>query len=183
VWDDGELHFTALRADLFSADAVALLDEVGLGNRALQQVLSRLLLSKKQRGRDRGFVSYAQLGINQLGAVYEGLMSYTGSLAAVHSVEVAKDGDRTKGSWVVPQSATEGFDEKWFVQITDPETGLLRRVTYAPGDFVSACPGTNGSAAPATTPQRCSPAWWSATHSPNCSTRTARPPRPPTSSP
>jgi hypothetical protein len=125
-----------LRADLFSPGAVALLDEVGLGNRALQQVLSRLLLSKKQRGRDRGFVSYAQLGINQLGAVYEGLMSYTGSLAAVHSVEVAKDGDRTKGSWVVPQSATEGFAEKWFVQTTNPDTGLLERVTYAPGDFV-----------------------------------------------
>ena len=135
-WDGGELRFTALRADLFSADAVALLDEVGLGNRALQQVLGRLLLSKKQRGRDRGFVSYAQLGINQLGAVYEGLMSYTGSLAAVHSVEVAKDGDRTKGSWVVPQTATEGFDDVWFVQATDPETGLARRVTYAPGDFV-----------------------------------------------
>ncbi|MGY1842047.1 DNA methyltransferase [Modestobacter sp. SYSU DS0875] len=134
--DGGELRFEALRADLFSDDAVALIDEVGLGNRCLQQVLSRLLLSKKQKGRDRGFVSYAQLGINQLGAVYEGLMSYTGSIATVPSVEVAKDGDRSKGSWVVPQSATEGFDESWFVQVTDPETGVLRRVTYAPGDFV-----------------------------------------------
>ena len=136
VSDGGELRFEALRADLFSGTAIALLDEVSLGNRCLQHVLSRLLLSKKQRGRDRGFVSYAQLGINQLGAVYEGLMSYTGSLAAVHSVEVAKDGDRTKGSWVVPVSATEGFAEDWFVKVTDPETGLQRRVTYAPGDFV-----------------------------------------------
>ncbi|MGY2001695.1 class I SAM-dependent DNA methyltransferase [Blastococcus sp. SYSU DS1024] len=134
--DGGELRFEALRADLFSDDAVALVDEVGLGNRCLQQVLSRLLLSKKQKGRDRGFVSYAQLGINQLGAVYEGLMSYTGSIATVPSIEVAKDGDRSKGSWVVPQSATEGFDESWFVKVTDPETGLLRRITYAPGDFV-----------------------------------------------
>jgi hypothetical protein len=136
VSDNGELCFEALRADLFSSDAVALIDEVRLGNRCLQRVLGRLLLSKKQRGRDRGFVSYAQLGINQLGAVYEGLMSYTGSLATVHSVEVARDGDRAKGSWVVPQTATEGFDRAWFVQVTDPETGLLHRVTYAPGDFV-----------------------------------------------
>jgi hypothetical protein len=29
---------------------------------------------KRQRGR----ISYAQLGINQLGAVYEGLLSFTG---------------------------------------------------------------------------------------------------------
>jgi hypothetical protein len=136
VSDAGELRFEALRADLFSTGAVALLDEARLGNRCLQQVLSRLLLSKKQRGRDRGFVSYAQLGINQLGAVYEGLMAYTGSLATVHSVEVARDGDRTKGSWVVPLSATEGFNDAWFVKVTDAETGVLRRVTYAPGDFV-----------------------------------------------
>jgi len=95
--DRGEIRFEALRADLFSGDAVALIDDVGLGNRCLQQVLGRLLLSKKQRGRDRGFVSYAQLGINQLGAVYEGLMSYSGSLATVPSVEVAKDGDPSKG--------------------------------------------------------------------------------------
>ncbi|MGH4015557.1 MAG: Eco57I restriction-modification methylase domain-containing protein [Pseudonocardiaceae bacterium] len=134
--DEGGLRFEALRADLFSRDATALIDEVGLGNRCLQQVLGRLLLSRQQRGRDRGFVSYAQLGINQLGAVYEGLMSYSGSIADDHMVEVAKDGDPGKGSWVVPVSSTEGFDEKWFVQTTNPETGVISRVTYAPGDFV-----------------------------------------------
>ena len=30
------------------------------------------------RRRERGRISYAELGINQLGAVYEGLLSYTG---------------------------------------------------------------------------------------------------------
>ncbi|MGH3843604.1 MAG: Eco57I restriction-modification methylase domain-containing protein, partial [Pseudonocardiaceae bacterium] len=134
--DEGGLRFEALRADLFSRDATALIDEVSLGNRCLQQVLGRLLLSRQQRGRDRGFVSYAQLGINQLGAVYEGLMSYSGSIAAEHLVEVAKDGDPSKGSWVVPVSSTEGFDDKWFVRTTNPETGVTSHVTYAPGDFV-----------------------------------------------
>ena len=134
--DRGEIRFEALRADLFSGDAVALIDDVGLGNRCLQQVLGRLLLSKKQRGRDRGFVSYAQLGISQLGAVYEGLMSYSGSLATVPSVEVAKDGDPSKGSWVVPIAATTGFDDSWFVHVTDPVTGEPQRVTYAAGEFV-----------------------------------------------
>ena len=100
--DEGGLRFEALRADLFSRDATALIDEVGLGNRCLQQVLGRLLLSRQQRGRDRGFVSYAQLGINQLGAVYEGLMSYSGSIASEHLVEVAKDGDRGKGGDALP---------------------------------------------------------------------------------
>jgi hypothetical protein len=63
-------------------------------------------------------------------------MSYSGSIATDHMVEVAKDGDPSKGSWVVPVSSTEGFDEKWFVQTTNPETGVKSRVTYAPGDFV-----------------------------------------------
>ncbi|WP_219419408.1 hypothetical protein [Pseudonocardia nigra] len=134
--DEGGLRFEALRADLFSPEATALIDQVGLGNGCLQEVLGRLLLSRKQKGRDRGFVSYAQLGINQLGAVYEGLMSYTGSIADDHMVEVAKDGDPAKGSWVVPIAATAGFDDRWFVTTTDPHTGDVRRVNYAPGDFV-----------------------------------------------
>ncbi|MGE0844168.1 Eco57I restriction-modification methylase domain-containing protein [Pseudonocardia sp.] len=134
--DKGELKFEALRADLFSPKATMLIDEVGLGNACLQKVLGRLLLSKKQRGRDRGFVSYAQLGINQLGAVYEGLMSYTGSIARDYMVEVAKDGDPAKGSWVVPISSTEGFDDNWFVMRDDPDTGDRNRVEYEPGDFV-----------------------------------------------
>ena len=117
--------------------ATALIDQVGLGNGCLQDVLGRLLLSRKQRGRDRGFVSYAQLGINQLGAVYEGLMSYTGSIAGDHMVEVAKDGDPSKGSWVVPlkpppaASTTAGSSPP-----PNPQTGEVRRVTYRPGDFV-----------------------------------------------
>ncbi|GAA4785578.1 class I SAM-dependent DNA methyltransferase [Actinomycetospora chlora] len=134
--DGGELRFEALRADLFDRSATLLIDEVGLGNACLRQVLRRLLLSKEKKGRDAGFVSYAQLGINQLGAVYEGLMSYSGSIARDHMVEVAKDGDRAKGSWVVPISATEGFEDRWFVTQDDPENGDRSRVTYRPGDFV-----------------------------------------------
>src|SRR5699024_2283185 len=63
------LEFQPLRADLFSPQATALIDEVGLGNHALQEVLRRLLLSKERSGKERGFISYVELGINQLGAV------------------------------------------------------------------------------------------------------------------
>ena len=94
-------------------------------------------LARSSASRDRGFVSYAQLGINQLGAVYEGLMSYTGSIADDEMVEVAKDGDPAKGSWVVPVAATEGFDERWFVDRRRPRRPVRSAAsTYAPGDFV-----------------------------------------------
>src|SRR5699024_9487157 len=88
----GALVFENLDADLFRADRTALIDEVRLGNQALQAVLENLLLSRVKKGRNRGFISYVALGINQLGAVYESLMSYTGSFADQDLVEVARGG-------------------------------------------------------------------------------------------
>lgn len=130
------LTFEPLKADLFRPEATALVDEVGLGNLALQRVLRRLLLSREARGKERGFISYVDLGINQLGAVYEGLMSYTGSFADVDLYEVAQDGNPAKGSWVVPVERADHLAEKDFVTDTDPVTGQRRRRRYSRGEFV-----------------------------------------------
>ncbi|WP_181699357.1 DNA methyltransferase [Nocardia sp. GTS18] len=133
------LEFNPLRADLFSPKATALIDEVGLGNEATQQVLAHLLLtkeSKTRKGGDRGFISYAELGINQLGAVYEGLMSYTGFFAEEDLYEVAKDGNPEKGSWVVPVDRADHLSESDFVRTEDPVTGELKPVLHPKGTFV-----------------------------------------------
>ena len=130
------LIFNPLRADLFRPEATALIDEVRLGNVALQQVLGHLLLSREKRGRDRGFISYAELGINQLGAVYEGLMSYTGFFAETDLYEVAKGGDGSKGSWVVPTDRIDDISEADFIREPDPQTGEPRPVLHPRGSFV-----------------------------------------------
>jgi hypothetical protein len=52
--DEGGLRFEALRADLFSRDATALIDEVGLGNRCLQHVLLRPARDQPARRGVRG---------------------------------------------------------------------------------------------------------------------------------
>lgn len=130
------LVFSGLKADLFHPRATALIDEVGLGNAAVQSVLRKLLLSKEARGRDRGFISYAELGINQLGAVYEGLMSYTGFFAETDLYEVARGGDASKGSWVVPVERADGIAEADFVRETDEMTGESRAVLHRRGTFV-----------------------------------------------
>ncbi|PPH16142.1 DNA methyltransferase [Rathayibacter sp. AY1F8] len=135
VLDDG-LTFHSLRADLFKREATAHIDDVGLGNEALQNVLRHLLLSKESRGRDRGFISYAELGINQLGAVYEGLMSYTGFFAEEDLFEVAKNGDGSKGSWVVPTTRADGISPSDFVTVEDPATLEKRPVVHERGSFV-----------------------------------------------
>ncbi|GAA3946012.1 Eco57I restriction-modification methylase domain-containing protein [Pseudoclavibacter caeni] len=146
--DAGEgLHFEALRADLFRPDRTALIDEVGLSNVALQRVLDRLLLTRsKQSGRrkraERGFISYAELGINQLGAVYEGLMSYTGFFATEPLYEVARNANPEKGSWVIPVSrvdALEGTEKELIasslVRVEDAQGQSVPR-RYETGEFV-----------------------------------------------
>ena len=130
------LVFRSMRADLFLPETIGLIDEVGLGNAALLQVLRRLLLTKENTRSERGFVSYAELSINQLGAVYEGLMSYSGSFAAERLWEVAPGGDASKGSWVVPEDVMKDLEEKDFVTREDEVTGEPRNVTYEKGEFV-----------------------------------------------
>ena len=130
------LVFRPMRADLFRPAATALIDEVGLGNGALLRVLRHLLLTKENGKSGRGFISYVELGINQLGAVYEGLMSYSGSFATERLWEVAPGGDASKGSWVVPEDVMKGLEEKDFVTVEDEVTGERRNVTYEKGQFV-----------------------------------------------
>lgn len=130
------LEFHALRADLFKHEAISLIEESRLGNAAVQRVLGLLLLSKEKKNRDRGFISYAELGINQLGAVYEGLMSYTGFFAERDLYEVAKGGDSSKGSWVVEVNKAEGIAAADFVTEIDSDTGQRKRVLHRRGSFV-----------------------------------------------
>jgi hypothetical protein len=130
------LVFHPLRADLFEAEAISHIGKVGLGNEALQRVLRHLLLSKQVKGQDRGFISYVELGINQLGAVYEGLMSYTGFFAEEDLFEVAKGGDPSKGSWLVPVTRSDHLDRNDFVMAEDEATSERKPVRHAKGTFV-----------------------------------------------
>ncbi len=135
------LAFPGLDATLFDQKATPLLDGVRLRNEPLQQVLQLLMLSPESKGRgkrkeQRGFISYAQLGINQLGAVYEGLMSYSGLFAREDVYEVAKDGDPAGGTWLVPVGEADRLPDDVFVTEVDPLTGRRERVRHRRGEFV-----------------------------------------------
>lgn len=138
--DTDGLVFEPLRSDLFDPAKTPLVDGEGMriSNRVLQEVLNLLLLSKpsKRKGSQRGYISYAQLGINQLGAVYEGLMSYSGLIASDDMVEVAKDGNADKGSWLVRSSKSGDYDEKDIVWREDRLTGRKDIVRHPKGSFV-----------------------------------------------
>jgi hypothetical protein len=134
--DDTGLIFEPLHSELFGPNATPFLDSIRLRNEVVQRILARLLLTQEKGGRDRRFVSYATLGINQLGAVYEGLMAYTGFLADEDLHEVRKPGSEEKhGTWVVPVAKAHQYDDEVFV--TDVgEDGISRRITHKKGSFV-----------------------------------------------
>ena len=133
------LTFRNLEADLFKREATSLIDEVKLSNDALTRVLQNLLLSKVSAGKDRGFISYATLGVTELGQVYEGLMSYHGFIAQEDLYEVAPKGDASKGSWVLPTHAADSVPQDSFAMETkkmeEGGTSKVRR-EHPAGSFV-----------------------------------------------
>lgn len=131
------LEFPGLDATIFDPASAPLLNDVTLRNEALQKVLHLLMVSPGRRRDDQaGFISYAELGINQLGAVYEGLMAYTGFFAREDLFEVAKGGDPSDGTWMVPVTDADQFPAEVFVTRTDPDTGVTDRVRHPMGSFV-----------------------------------------------
>ena len=133
--DSRGLSFPRLGSALFAEEACPLLDRSRIPDETLQQVLANLCFTREQKGRTRQSLSYAALGINQLGAVYEGLMAYKGFLATEELFEIANDADPDNGSWVFPVSGADEFTDEVFLTEEGPD-GQLRRVCYHEGDFV-----------------------------------------------
>ena len=103
-----------------------------------------------------GFISYAQLGINQLGAVYEGLMAYTGFYAHDDLYEVAKGGDPSDGTWMRARS-TRPTSTPTRCSSPTPTRSPEREERVLPPDGAascSACPAATVSDPPATTRPR-----------------------------
>jgi hypothetical protein len=83
-----------LKSHLFDPERTRLLNGVKFRNFILQRVIELMSLSREGNGRQRrGRVSYAQLGINQLGSVYEALLSYQGFFAEDDLYELKKAGE------------------------------------------------------------------------------------------
>lgn len=127
------------RSPLFDRARTPILSSVKLRNFVLQQVIALLSLSKEgsRSGgqRQRGRISYAQLGINQLGAVYEGLLSYTGFFAQEDTYEIQSEGDEGDARvFYVPRSRAGDYEDAEFrktdsgAKIVHPKGSFLFRL-------------------------------------------------------
>ena len=111
-----------------------------LRNRVLQKVIRLMSLSRPAKGRRgrRGRISYAQLGINQLGAVYEALLSYRGFFAEEDLYEVKKAKDKPDvlaSAWFVPARDLGEYEDDEKVYDKDDQGRRKLRV-HPRGSFV-----------------------------------------------
>jgi hypothetical protein len=128
-----------LRCHLFDLSRTELLNKVTFPNYLLQRVVQLMSLSRPARGRGRrGRISYAQLGINQLGAVYEALLSYRGFFAQEDLYEVKKAGsdyDELETGFFVNAEALKAYKEEEKVFETN-DRGEKRLKKHLKGSFI-----------------------------------------------
>ncbi len=130
-----------LDSHLFDPKLTPYLSKVKFNNETLQKVIKLMSLTRPSRGRGRkrrGRISYAQLGINQLGAVYEALLSYRGFFATQDLYEVKKAGtnpDELEAGFFVTQGQINDYtdDEKVFDK---DESGYKKLRIHHRGKFI-----------------------------------------------
>lgn len=93
---------------LFNNKNLKHLADVRIRNIKWQEIIKALSLSKKKNYCGR--ISYANLGVNQLGSVYESLLAFRGFYAEEDYIEVHKANDSSDGTFLVPYSRMGDFD-------------------------------------------------------------------------
>ena len=123
-----------LTATLFSPESTPLLNRSRLSNRCLQRVIRRLSLSPNEQTRSVGRVNYAELGINQLGAVYEGLLSYKGMFAdrdLIHVKPASGDfRDKKTPTWFVSKERVEEFNKDEVERLDGGQPRIYTKGTF-----------------------------------------------------
>lgn len=128
-----------LDSPLFNDSTLQILPKAKLRNVVWQDIICQLSLSKKQKGKSRGRISYANLGINQLGSVYESLLAFRGFFAETDYIEVhrklkAKEKSESvankDGSYLVPRHRIDDFDPKEVFHENDGEMRIIQEGTF-----------------------------------------------------
>ena len=85
-----------LKAHIFDPELTPLITAAKLRNSVMLRIIDLMSVSRPtgRRNDRRGRISYSTLGINQMGAVYEALLSYRGFIAEDDLYEVKRAGDK-----------------------------------------------------------------------------------------
>lgn len=128
-----------LDSPLFDDNKLEILPNIKIRNLIWQDVICQLSLSRKQKGKTRGRISYANLGINQLGSVYESLLAFRGFFAETDTIEVhrklkAKETSekvaRTDGSYLVPRHRIDDFEPDEIYRDKNDKVKIIPKGTF-----------------------------------------------------
>lgn len=128
-----------LKAHIFDPQYTTLINAAKLRNVTMLKIIDLMSISRpsSNRGR-RGRISYSALGINQMGAVYEALLSYRGFIAEEELYEVKRAGDKFNEldvGYFIPERELDKYTEEERVRYEDYERkGELRK--YEKGAFI-----------------------------------------------
>ncbi len=128
--DNRSFKVRHIDSPIFDNSRMYHLHKVKFRNKVWQEIICQLSLSKEQRGRSRGRISYANLGINQLGSVYESLLAYRGFYAEEDYIEVHKAGKPQEGTYLVPRSRRDDFNESEILKNDKDEDVILKKGTF-----------------------------------------------------
>jgi hypothetical protein len=120
---DNGFTIAPLQGHLFDPVRTPLLGSVKLRNAVLQKVIELMSLSRGGGKSRRGRISYGTLGINQLGAVYESLLSFRGFFAEEDLYEVRPD-PKGKKATAADDEGDESQDDDSSESDTDNEEGF-----------------------------------------------------------
>lgn len=129
-----------LKAHIFDPELTQMITSVKLRNRVMLRIIDLMSVTRPtgRRNDRRGRISYSTLGINQMGAVYEALLSYRGFIAQEALFEVKRKQDTFNEldvGYFVPESELPNYEEDERVRYEFGENrGKLRK--YEKGTFI-----------------------------------------------
>ena len=129
-----------LKAHIFDPELTPLITAAKLRNSVMLRIIDLMSVSRPSGRRNdrRGRISYSTLGINQMGAVYEALLSYRGFIAEDNLYEVKRAGDKFNEldvGYFVKENELSQYTEDERVRYESGENrGKLRM--YKKGTFI-----------------------------------------------
>lgn len=129
-----------LKAHIFDPEYTKLINATKLRNSCMLRIIDLMSLTRAsgKRNSRRGRISYANLGINQMGAVYEALLSYRGFIAQQDLYEVKRAGvdfnELDVGYFVSESDLAQYTEEERVRYASGNKKGKLRM--YAKGTFI-----------------------------------------------
>lgn len=127
-----------LKAHIFDPEYTKMITEAKLRNSCMLRIIDLMSISRASGKKKAGRISYANLGINQMGAVYEALLSYRGFIAEHDLYEVKRAGDKFNEldvGYFVAESELDQYTEDERVRYEHGEKkGKLRM--YEKGTFI-----------------------------------------------